>query len=380
MLKLGLLVPAAALLVFAGEGLYHATRGRYPAAVTCEQFVRERPSSPRLLVAGCEVDYAGAGYRESRGQIEELFLPARPAGPGGRAVPAPIVVATRDPAAIAIATSVLGGGRVPTVEQSIAVMRRIVAQLQMSGAIAGLERTGFAERWRSQRQLSGLTPPPAAGAAIVDLHGTPDFVGPAAALLASALLGLLALWPFMRAGSGANVVVSTPDSSPMPPPVLPVDRASSQYDPELAFDELAEESQAPAMQPVTVATATQASLPRLLLLALDVSSGPEAIETAPPLGSHADVVAILCGVIPDLAVDQIHAVLARPDGSVKIALGPDDPVPTAVLDARGEAGVALVKEVLLMTGWRAFAPKTGLFMTVDDLEALAALAAEGPVV
>ena len=27
MLKLALLVPAAALLVFAGEGLYHATRG-----------------------------------------------------------------------------------------------------------------------------------------------------------------------------------------------------------------------------------------------------------------------------------------------------------------------------------------------------------------
>ena len=90
--------------------------------------------------------------------------------------------------------------------------------------------------------------------------------------------------------------------------------------------------------------------------------------------------AILCGVIPDLAVDRIHAVLVRPDGSVRIALGPDDPVATAVVDARGEAGVALVKEVLLMTGWRAFAPKTGLFVSADDLEALAALAGEGPVI
>ena len=42
--------------------------------------------------------------------------------------------------------------------------------------------------------------------------------------------------------------------------------------------------------------------------------------------------------------------------------------------------VALVKEVLLMTGWRAFAPKTGLFVSADDLEALAALAGEGPVI
>ena len=49
-----------------------------------------------------------------------------------------------------------------------------------------------------------------------------------------------------------------------------------------------------------------------------------AIEKAPALGSHDEVVAILCGVIPDLAVDQLHAVLVRPDGSVRIALGPDD--------------------------------------------------------
>ncbi len=122
------------------------------------------------------------------------------------------------------------------------------------------------------------------------------------------------------------------------------------------------------------------SLPRLLLLALDVSSGPEAIETAPPLGSRAQVVAILRGVIPDLAFEPTRVVLSRPDGSVSVDLGPHEPVPTAVLEARGEAGAALVKELLIMTGWRAFAPKTGLFVSVDDLEALAALAAEGPVV
>jgi hypothetical protein len=120
------------------------------------------------------------------------------------------------------------------------------------------------------------------------------------------------------------------------------------------------------------------ALPRLLLLALDVSAGPEAIETAPPLGTRAEVAAILHGVIPDLDISK-SPVLARPDGSVRIDLGPRDPVPTAVLVAHGEAGVALVKEVLLMTGWRAFAPKTGLFMTADDLDGLAALAAEGPV-
>jgi len=75
----------------------------------------------------------------------------------------------------------------------------------------------------------------------------------------------------------------------------------------------------------------------------------------------------------------MQSVLARPDGSVQIDLGTRDPVATAVVVARGEAGVALVKEVLLMTGWRAFAPKTGLFVSVDDLDAVAALTADDPL-
>ena len=168
---------------------------------------------------------------------------------------------------------------------------------------------------------------------------------------------------------------------PLTPPTAPlVGIEQSQYDPELAFDELAEQHHVPDVEQDVRRKVIPVSLPRLLLLALDVSSGPEAIETAPPLGSRAEVVAILRGVIPDLAFEPTRAVLARPDGSVSVDLGPQDPVPTAVLEARGEAGAALVKEVLIMTGWRAFAPKTGLFVSADDLEALAALAAEGPVV
>jgi len=374
MLKLVLLAPAAALLLFAGEGIYHAARGRHAVAVGCDQLLRQRPPSPRLLVAGCEINYAGAGYRESGGQVEELFLPARPAG---QALPAPIVVATRDPAAIALARTVFGGGRVPTSQQSLDIMQKVAAGLQVSNVIDGLARTGFVERLRSRRILSGLAPPIAADAVIVDLRGTPDFLRPVLALVAGALVTLFAVWPYRR-GAVTPDAAHAPPVPPLPPPVRPPEAASSQYDPELAFDELAHHP-APTAPPDTRPRATPVSLPRLLLLALDVSTGPEAIEGAPPLGSRAEVVEILRGVIPDLVVDHSRPVLARPDGSVLVDLGPRDPVPTAVLDARGEAGVALVRELLLMTGWRAFAPKTGLFVSADDLDALAALAAEGPV-
>jgi hypothetical protein len=364
MLRLILLVPAAALLGFAGEGIYYAVRGRQPIAVSCDGLLRERPRSPRLLVAGCEINHAGAGYREAGGQVEELFLPARPEG--GQALPAPIVIATRNPAAIALARGVFGGGRTAATEESIEAMRQIVALLRVPSAIDGLARTGVIERLRTQRILSGLAPPIAENALVVDLNGRPDVLRPVLALVAGALLGLIAVWPWRKRERTAEVA-APPAALP-----LPVENRSSQYDPEFAFDE--EPGPSPSSGRVSVI------LPRMLLLALDVSAGPEAIETAPPLGTRAEVVAILQGVIPDLAADAPVLVLARPDGSVKVNLGHGDPIPTAVIEASGESGVALVKEVLLMTGWRAFAPKTGLFMSADDLDAIAALAAEGPVV
>ena len=160
MLKLILLVPAAALLVFAGEGIYHAARGRQAVTLTCDQLAAERPSSPRVAVAGCEINYAGAGYRESRGQIDELFLPARPGG--GRAVPAPIVIATRDPGAIALARSVVGGGPCAderTVARGHAESRRRAADLDRRStgspgpaSSSGCDRSGSFPAWRRRLQ------------------------------------------------------------------------------------------------------------------------------------------------------------------------------------------------------------------------------------
>jgi hypothetical protein len=298
----------------------------------------------------------------------------RPAGAGS---PATLVVATTDPSALAAAQQFLGSGRNPSSEQSLAAIQKIVAQLAIGSVIDGLARTGLIERWRSRRILSGLPPPISEEAVIVDLHGRPDFLRPALALIGGGLLALAALWPRKTPTQEKSVQAST--TAPLPVPDGDTMHAS-QYDPDLAFDELTEARHAAQAAAVGVTPRPNAvRLPQLLLLALDVSAGPEAIETAPPLGSRAEVVSILHGVIPDLDVSR-NPILMRADGSVRIDLGTRDPVPTAVVVGNGEAGVALVKEVLLMTGWRAFAPKTGLFVSVDDLDALAALAAEGPVV
>jgi len=350
-----LLVPSAALLGLGFEGLFHAIKGRETIAISCEEFSRARPSSPSVRVTGCDMNYAGAAYRESRGQIIELFVPARPTSQ--RSVQAPLVAAVHDPTALTMAQSVLGNGATPSVEQTLDVMRRIGQEMQLSRSIDGAVRAGVIERFRSRRILSSLSEPVAADATVVDVHGKPDLIRPSLALAGGLVLAAI---PWLVARRRRAV------AAPHRPTDLPANRATEPPD-----HRPAEQPSPPIRGDLSV------MLPQLLLLNVDVLSGPEAIENAPPLGTKPEVTAILAGIVPDLERSGDGRLLARPDGSLKVDLGSVDRVATVVVEAHGEAGIALVKEILLMTGWRAFAPKTGLFITTHDLEALAALAMEG---
>jgi hypothetical protein len=366
-----LLLPAAALLLFAGEGIYNWTRSGNPVAVGCNE--AHHSTSLFILIAGCDINIAGAGFREAGGQIDELLLPARPVG--GKGILATAVVATRDPRAIERASAVFGGGRSADGDQAAEVLNAIVQELQIANVIEGRVRAGFVEGYRTRRILSGLPPPIADDAVIVDLHGQRSIVWPVVNLIAGLTLAALAFIPseltFGRVKSAAEVKDVSVRSVTFPPMPAPSSSGSTHHDSAPAMEALPDPRQPP---PVSATARNTVVLPRLLLLALDVTAGPDSIEAAPPLGSRADVIEILRGLIPDLGEVDARTTLARPDGSVRVDIGRDDPVATAVVQGHGESGVALVKEILLMTGWRAFAPKTGLFMSVDDLDAIAALA------
>ncbi len=347
--RLLLVVPATALVALGAEGLYHALAGRERIAIDCAEFTRTRPPSHRVAITGCEIDYASAGFAESDGQVQELFLPARAAGSSG---PAPLVVATRDPAVLAIARDLL---TTPTAgNTATTTVRNAAATLGISVAIDGLVRAGFVERLRTRRVLSGMTSV-APDAVVLDANARPDFLRPLLALSAGILLGILA---FDRRRLAKSHGVQTAQISAMQAPVA------------------AEPPEGQRGEMPMVPPASGAAVPRLLLLDLQVSAGPDAVETAPPLGSRQQVRAILIGIVPDLQPRGGHRLLSRHDDSLRLDLGDRDPVATVVADARGEAGVALLQEVLRATGWRAFAPKTGLFVTIDELAMLGALAAD----
>jgi hypothetical protein len=337
-----LIVPALALLALGAEGLFNAFRGRTTVAVDCAELARARPPSNRLLVTGCEIDFAGAGYQKSGQVVTELFFPARPAGQRTRPK---IVLATRASGPLKAAQTVLASDQAAPLEQSRALREQLARLFQSAGAIDGLARAGVIERARSRRILSGLPSPVSDDAVILDLGGTPDFIRPLLALAGGVLLAFVSVGRKPRTKPRPETVAAA--APPERPPV----------DARFAADPIA--------------------LPRLLLLNLGAAAGPDAIELAPPLGERREVVRILCAAVPDLRSGP-GGVLARSDNSLTLDSGSQDPVAAVAVDARGEAGVALVKEILLTTGWRAFAPKTGLFVSVDELAAIAALARSEP--
>jgi hypothetical protein len=385
MLKIVFLVPALVLLGLGLEGACHAYRSREVVQVTCAQLRQSRPASHNLRVTGCDIDYRGAAYRDSNGSIQELFFPARAAG-APVTQPAPLVVATRTPSVLAIASRVLGA-RASAEEQSVETIKMAARAAGVPGEIRGMVRAGLLERVASRKLFSGFSTPLSESVALLDLNAAPDFVWPAA-MFGGGLLLLLSVVLLARRNSRAGSE-SVPDEGDRESVLErlrpyteraaePVDvRVESLIDLPLLFQSPPAPEPAgsvPVAEPSTrdiLPAADRIRLPRVMLLRLGTSAGPDAIETAPPLGTKGDVTARLREVLPDLEIDQRgRGMHEGPDHAISVDLGPDETVHTAIIDARGETGIAAVRWVLETTGWRAFVPKAGRFVDPDAFDDL----------
>lgn len=302
------------------------------------------------------MDYLGAGYREWRGRIVELYFPARPAG-WRPTDPAPLVARTRDAAVLALAEATIGGGRTPDQEEFLVMMLKIVTALRAAREIDGYAKAGLLERLGSRNALAGLSTPLAPDAVVIDLHATPRPLVPAATTAAGVLL--IALFVILRSKRRAAAAIPLP-AAPEEGPNAP---------------------QAPLLQPAAgvappggdATLGRDAALPfasrlRVMLLNLPPQAGREAIEEAPPLGSRDATIAALARAVPGLRFDASgRASIGRADFLLDVDIGLADPVHTAVLDARGDAALPMVRRVLDCTGWRAFAARTGAFISADRL-------------
>ena len=268
LIKIALLLVSILLLAIGGEGVYHAARSRQQLALTCEQFTGPPPGSLWLRVSGCDIDYLGAGYRESKGQISELFFPIRPPAQA-RTTPAALVVATSDSDVLAVAQSTIGGGRQPDQEAFLVMMLRIVTMLKVSREVEGYARSGVMELLRTRRALAGLNAPLAPEVLVLDLHARPSF-----------------LLPGIEAGAGVFLLALS----------LTLLRRRSRGRAKAAVE--------PATDAAMLAGTGARRLPRLMLLSLDPEADLGAVEHAPPLGNRAEVERRIAEVLHGFRVDR----------------------------------------------------------------------------
>lgn len=110
----------------------------------------------------------------------------------------------------------------------------------------------------------------------------------------------------------------------------------------------------------------------LLLLKLKPNDGLAQIETAPPLGPRTDVIQALQDWIPGISFDaQGKGEVSGADHRLALDIGPQAEVHAAVASAEGEAAIELLRGVLEREGWRAYAPKAGVFIEPDALDLFA---------
>ena len=107
---------------------------------------------------------------------------------------------------------------------------------------------------------------------------------------------------------------------------------------------------------------------RLMLVNLPPYATLSALEQAPPLGAQPAVRSAIRQVLPgitfnDHGLGQFNAA----DHSILMDLGVAPEVWAATVDVTGEAAPAALRRLIIQTGWRAYAPKLGRFITAEDL-------------
>jgi hypothetical protein len=110
----------------------------------------------------------------------------------------------------------------------------------------------------------------------------------------------------------------------------------------------------------------------LLLLKLKATDGVDQIESAPPLGPRASVISALQEWIPGISFDaQGKGEVSASDHRLVLDIGAHPQVHAAVASAEGDTAIELLRSVLEREGWRAYAPKAGVFIEPDALDLFA---------
>jgi hypothetical protein len=314
------------LLVHGGEGLYYAVSNRQMTSVSCDQFMLTPPQARWLRVTGCDIDYMHPGFSATAGRVTAMFFAVRRRNePQDAAVS--LIVATRDPQALAAAQPALGNDTDIDEEAFTVAMLRVVDILRAAREVDGYARSGIVQRVLDRRELSGFGAPLTDDAIVMDLHARPSRLTPGIETGAGLVLLTAAAWRRRRAPAAAEATGEAPARTE--PPGLALERR----------------------------------LPPAMLLNLYPSAALSEIEYAPPLGSPQEVVARITDAIGALTVEgDTRYSIGGSDWRLIFDLGRDESVWTVTVDVRGrDAALEALDRLARETGWRVYVPRLGAF-------------------
>ena len=145
-------------------------------------------------------------------------------------------------------------------------------------------------------------------------------------------------------------------------------RRRSAADAVLAERDDASAEDAPAKRIASAMRRPAPEFRRLMLVNLPPYAALSALEEAPPLGAQPAVRSALARVLPGIKFND-HGLgqFNGEDHSILMDLGAGPQVWAATVDVTGEAAPAALRRLITQTGWRAYAPRLGRFITADDL-------------
>ena len=314
------------MLVHGGERLYSAFGNRQMTSVSCDQFMLAPPTARWLRVTGCDIDYMHPGFSASAGRVTEMFFAMRRHDEPQDA-PVSLIVATRDPQALAAAQPTLVSDAAVDEETFTVAMLRVVGILRAAREVDGYARTGIVQRLLARRELSGFGAPLDDGAIVMDLHARPAFV-----------------MPGIEAGAGLLLLVTAALRRRRLQPVAGTAGDAAAVDTEPA-------------------AALERRLPPAMLLNLEASAALSEIEYAPPLGNAQEVLARITDALGALTSEgETRYSVGGPDWRLIFDLGRDESVWTVAVEARGsDAAVEALDRVARETSWRIYVPRLGAF-------------------
>ncbi len=156
-MRLGCLgIAIAALLIWAGgQGTYEAMTNRRPTEMTCGDVAQAAPHTSWLRLTGCVADVTDSVYRERGGEVKELFIPLRPAGPKD-AKPVHVLLSTKDPQLLALAQEMVAVDKANKPSETLLFVVKNRDRLRVQRPIEGMVRSGIDKDDKVQSQIQGL--------------------------------------------------------------------------------------------------------------------------------------------------------------------------------------------------------------------------------